>query len=107
MPAYIVSIKHLTRDSTELEEYARKAVGGPEDPLPDRRLATSSGRFRSLLNGRAEGMSILEFPDFDAAQDWFHSPHYQDALQHLVRGADYEMFLVEGETELFAKQPRN
>lgn len=101
MPAYVVSIRRTTRDQGELAEYARKAPGGPTAPRPAKRLATSSGEFRSLLGTPAEGMSILQFENVAAAEAWFHSDHYQEALGHLLRGAEYEMYLVGGDTEVF------
>lgn len=46
-------------------------------------------------------MSILEFPTFEDAAAWFDSAEYQEALAHLLKGAEYRMYLVEGEAEAF------
>ena len=39
---------------------------------------------------------LVEFPDMDAAKAWYHSPAYQDALQHRLKGADYRVILAQG-----------
>lgn len=43
-----------------------------------------------------EGVVILEFPDREAAEDWYFSPAYQKAAQHRFRGATYRSVIVEG-----------
>jgi uncharacterized protein (DUF1330 family) len=102
MPAYIVSIRHATKDHAALAEYGRRApAAGSAAGRTFKRLATSAGMFRAL-RGSAEGLSILEFATTAAAEDWFDSPEYQAALQFLIKGADYSIFLIEGETEIFA-----
>ena len=44
------------------------------------------------------GASILEFPSFEEAEAWYDSPEYQEAVQHLFKGADYQTFIIEGDT---------
>lgn len=101
MPAYIVSVRIQTKNPEALAEYAQLApAAGSAAGRRMKRLATSSGRFQTLV-GAAEGLSILEFETVQEAEDWFHSPEYQLALKQLLKGADYQMFLVEGTTETF------
>lgn len=101
MPAYVISIRKQTKDRDALARYAQLApAAGSAAGRRMKRLATSSGRLR-VLKGNAEGLSILEFATFEQAEAWFDSGEYQVALKHLFAGADYEMFLVEGETEVF------
>ena len=42
------------------------------------------------------GAVIVEFPTFAEAEAWFDSPACQDALQHRLKGGDYQTFIVEG-----------
>lgn len=100
MPGYVVSVRLSTRAPEELAEYARKSPASAAGRYM-KRLATSTGRFRVLAGPQAEGMSILEFPTFEEAAAWFDSAEYQEALAHLLKGADYGMYLIEGETEAF------
>ena len=44
----------------------------------------------------AEGVVILEFPSFEAAQAWYESPAYQAVREHRFKGARYRVVLVEG-----------
>ena len=106
MSAYVVSIRLATKNPDELSVYAQKApASGAAAGRAMRRLATSSGRIRALLGGVPEGVSILEFATFEEAEAWFESPEYQEAVLHLTRGADYQMFIVEGQTEVFGAWP--
>jgi uncharacterized protein (DUF1330 family) len=101
MPAYIVSIRHATKDVAALADYGRRALAaGSAAGRTFKRLATSAGAFKAL-HGAAEGLSILEFATKADAEDWFHSPEYQTAFHSLLEGADYSIFLVEGDTECF------
>jgi uncharacterized protein (DUF1330 family) len=102
MPAYVVSIRRSTSDPAALALYAADAPrAGAAAGRRMKRLATSSGRLRVLAGDPVEGASILEFDTFDEAQAWFDSDEYQHAVRHLFAGAEYQMLVVEGETEVF------
>jgi uncharacterized protein (DUF1330 family) len=104
--AYVVSIRLATKNLDELARYAQKApASGAAAGRTMKRLATSSGRIRSLIGGAPDGVSILEFATFEEAEAWFDSPEYQEAVRHLCQGADYQMFIVEGQTEIFGAWP--
>jgi hypothetical protein len=47
------------------------------------------------------GTSPFILRDISEARQWFDSPSYQDAVSPLTRGAEYDMFLVAGEPEVF------
>lgn len=102
MPAYFVAIRSATRDPSEVETYQRKSPASAAGRRI-KRLATSSNRLRSTAGAVPEGASILEFPTFEEAEAWYDSPEYQDAVQHLLKGADYQTFIVEGDVELFGQ----
>lgn len=94
MPAYFVAVRNGVRDAAEMETYAGKAAGaaGAHGLKP---LAIY-GRLRSTDGPATDGAVIIEFPTFEDAEAWYDSPAYQDALQHRLRGADYQTFIVEG-----------
>lgn len=54
------------------------------------------GRQQVLEGGDAEGVVIMEFPSFEAAQAWYESPAYEAVREHRFKGAKYRVLLVEG-----------
>ena len=94
MPAYAIFIKNKTVDPEELKTYGQKA-GGAGAGHPITALAFY-GPLEVLEGDDAEGVVLLQFPDMDAAKAWYHSPAYQDAKQHRLKGADYRVILAQG-----------
>ncbi|QDY40712.1 DUF1330 domain-containing protein [Candidatus Pantoea soli] len=94
MAAYIVFIKDETLDADELAVYAEKA-GQARGDHPIKPLAFY-GELEVLEGRDAEGVVVLEFPDREAAKAWYHSPAYQEAKAHRLKGAHYRVLLVEG-----------
>lgn len=94
MPAYFVAVRNGIKDAKEMETYGGKAgatmAGHSVKPL------ALYGRLRSTDGPATDGAVILEFPTFEEAEAWFDSPAYQDALQHRLKGGDYQTFIVEG-----------
>lgn len=94
MAAYVVMIKDETLDKDELTTYAQKAGEARSDhqitPL------AFYGDLEVLEGREAEGVVVLEFADIDAAKAWYHSPAYQEAKAHRVKGANYRVLLVKG-----------
>jgi len=94
MPAYVIFTRTRTRDSAQLELYAKQApafLAGHEGTYRAR-----FGRCETREGAAVEGVGMLEFPTFEAAQAWYDSPAYQQASQHRYRGADYNVVIVEG-----------
>lgn len=100
MPAYFVAVRSRIKDPAELKLYAEKSPASAAG-RNIRRLATSTGRLRGTAGAIPDGASILEFPTFEDAEAWYDSPEYQEAVRHLFKGADYQTFIIEGDTELF------
>ncbi len=94
MAAYVVMIKDQTLDKDELAIYSQKAGAARGDhqinPL------AFYGEQEVLEGADAEGVVVLEFTDMDAARAWYHSPAYQEAKAHRVKGASYRVILVNG-----------
>ncbi|MDF2786422.1 MAG: hypothetical protein K0S95_2957 [Pantoea eucrina] len=94
MTAYMVMIKDETLDKDELATYSQKAG----DARGDHQITPLAfyGE-QEVLEGRdAEGVVVLAFADIDAARAWYHSPAYQEAKAHRVKGANYRVILVNG-----------
>ncbi|SNY73272.1 DUF1330 domain-containing protein [Pantoea sp. GL120224-02] len=94
MAAYVVMIKDETLDKDELTTYAQKAgeARGDHQITP----LAFYGDLEVLEGREAEGVVVLEFADIDAAKAWYHSPAYQEAKAHRVKGANYRVLLVKG-----------
>ncbi|GAA0485392.1 MULTISPECIES: DUF1330 domain-containing protein [Tatumella] len=94
MSAYIVFIRDQTCDQAEMDIYAEKASAARGDhPLTP---LAFYGAAESLEGADTEGVVILKFPDTAAARDWYHSPAYQAAKLHRLKGARYRVVLTEG-----------
>jgi uncharacterized protein (DUF1330 family) len=94
MPAYGIFIKNKTIDADELKTYSQKAGAA----RGDHQLSALAyyGPLEVLEGDPAEGVVVLQFPDMAAAKAWYHSPGYQEALQHRLKGGDYRVILTEG-----------
>jgi uncharacterized protein (DUF1330 family) len=94
MPAYFVAVRTAIKDAKEMEAYgqkARKSMAGHQlKPL------AVYGKARSTDGPHTDGAVILEFPTFEAAEAWYDSPAYQDAVVHRFAGADYQTFIIQG-----------
>jgi uncharacterized protein (DUF1330 family) len=93
--AYLVFTREKMRDREQFKLYQ-------ETPRPDAtthplKVLALYGRVETLEGPSTEGAVILEFPSVDAAKDWYSSPAYQDAARHRFLGADYRVFVVEGQ----------
>lgn len=94
MPAYVILTQERTIDPTELETYARLApIAGKGHPV--KRLA-HHGNITLLEGDPIELAVVLEFPSAAAAQEWYDSPAYQEALVHRKAGADSRVFIIDG-----------
>lgn len=94
MSAYVVFTRERTTDEAELQRYAQKAPAAREGR--DLTPLAFYGQLEVLEGDPIEGAVILRFPDIAAAREWYASPAYQEALQHRLKGADYRVFLIEG-----------
>ena len=94
MAAYIVFTRARTKDQSEMDTYTKKA--GRSFAGHDFKVLAAYGPQEVLEGDDHEGTVILSFPTRDAAKAWFDSPAYQEARQHRMAGADYQVTLVEG-----------
>lgn len=94
MATYLIFTRLRTTDPQALAEYGPKAraslAGQPVTPH------VSYGAHEVLEGELHEGMVVLSFPDRDAALGWYNGSAYVEAREHRLRGADYQVTLVEG-----------
>ena len=94
MAAYVVITREKTRNAAKLDEY-KKIAPSSFQKHPATFLAIH-GRQEVLEGPRNEDIVILEFPSYEAAQAWYHSPEYQAASERRFQGGDYRFILTEG-----------
>jgi uncharacterized protein (DUF1330 family) len=94
MVAYMIFMRDQTVDPGELALHTKSAAASVVG-FPITRRAVY-GRFEVLEGAPTEGIVILEFPSFEEAREWYHSPAYREAREHRMRGANYRCFIVEG-----------
>jgi len=92
--AYAVVIREKTRNAAQLDEY-QEMVPASFQKHPATFLA-KQGRSEVLEGPKSEGIVIIEFPSYEAAQAWYHSTEYQAACEHRFQGGDYRCILTEG-----------
>ena len=101
MPAFIVSIPR--------EVAADPGVMRPYQEQIEATLAPYGGRYRALRRHRLEvlegdwrpphGVVVLEFPSFEQAKAWYHSPEYAPLLAIRHAHNRFDMILVDGLAE--------
>ncbi len=82
-------------DPEAYAEYARLAPGtviahGGKYRVRDGRTKSLEGRENTARN------VIIEFPTFEQADAWYHSPEYQAIVPIRRKSSESEMFIVEG-----------
>ena len=96
MAAYVVITREKTRNQAQMDQYKKLAPASFQQH-PATFLAIH-GRHEVLEGPAVEEIIILEFPTFDAAKAWYHSPEYQAACEHRFQGADYRWIIAEGKS---------
>jgi uncharacterized protein (DUF1330 family) len=94
MSAYVVFVRDRITDPEEFKTYGQMAPLAREGH--EMKALAFYGPSKTLEGPNVDGSVIIEFPSMDAAQAWYHSPLYQDALVHRLKGAEYRVFIVEG-----------
>jgi len=94
MSAYVVMIRERTTDPEQMSIYVKQA------PLAREGHAVTPivkyGALQILEGPDFEGCLIHKFPSVKEAENWYHSPQYQQAVRHRHQGAEYRVFIVEG-----------
>ena len=94
MVAYAIFIRKHTLDQEELDIYAAKV--GPVLGKYAPKVLAGHGAHEVVEGDDIEGLVILAFPNLDLARRWYHSPEYQEAVQHRLKGGRYHGIIVDG-----------
>lgn len=95
MPVYMLFIREKPiRDREEMDAYSRKNRENPRDPKLT--PLVFYGAIEAIEGEAPDGMVMLQFPTVEDAKAWYHSPGYQAAMQHRLKGADYRVMIVQG-----------
>jgi uncharacterized protein (DUF1330 family) len=54
------------------------------------------GRMEALEGDAPDGVVVLEFPNSEAAKNWYFSPEYQERAKLRQKAAPYRAIMVEG-----------
>src|SRR3954447_6479517 len=97
MAAYLIA-EHIVTDAAKFDEYRTKVA--PMIAKYGGRYLTKGGSHKMPEGGHwnPERVVIIEFPDMEAVNAWYHSNEYQP-LMALRKGATSEldiMFVLEG-----------
>lgn len=94
MPAYIIA----RADITDLEQYQHYLKAAP--PVIEQYNGKLIARSESplTLEGPVETRRtvILQFPSFEKAKEFYHSPEYQNAKKLREGTADGDLVVIEG-----------
>lgn len=94
MSALVVFTRQSVTDQSELDQYSAKVR--PTFDGHEVKAHAAYGTLEILEGPPILGAVVLEFPDMEAARAWYHSPGYQEVVQHRFKGADYHAFIVNG-----------
>lgn len=94
MPAYFIAFRDKMHDPAGYAAYAQKA--GPTLAGGAARLLVGNGALTPLEGECPDGVVIIEFPDVQAAKDWYHGPAYQAVIGERLAVTEGRAVIVEG-----------
>ena len=95
MAAYAIFIREgAVIDPEAMAKYQSGNRSGP--PNPEMKALTVYGAMEQLEGEACDGMVILEFPDKQAAKDWYYSEDYQARVPFRQQAAPYRALIIEG-----------
>ncbi len=95
MTAYAIFIREgAITDAEAMARYQSGNAGGA--PVTSMKPLAVYGAMEQLEGEPCDGIVILEFPDMQAARDWYYSEDYQSRVPFRQQAAPYRALLVEG-----------
>jgi len=94
MATYMIFIRE--GEVVDPEAMAAYQSGNRGAPVAGLKPLAVYGALESIEGEAADGVVILEFPDSQAAKDWYYSPEYQERAKLRRRAAPYRCLMVEG-----------
>ena len=94
MAAYFISFRDRMHDAARYAAYLQKAGAS----LADRpaKVLVGNGALTPLEGASPDGVVIIEFPDVQAARDWYQSPAYQAVVGERLAVTEGRAVIVEG-----------
>ena len=94
MTAYVIFFVEEISDAGQLERY--KQAAHPTLRSAGGSVAIAYGRQEVLEGPPLAGVVMVEFPSFEAAQQWYHSAEYQKAAELRLLATRARAVIVEG-----------
>ena len=95
MATYMIFVRE--GEIVDPEAMAAYQSGSGESPPPANLKALAVyGDMETFEGEPADGVVVLEFPDAQAAKDWYFSDSYQKRAKLRQKAAPYRCFMVEG-----------
>jgi len=94
MPAYVVITREKTRNPSPLDQYRQHVP--PSFQKHPAKFRAIHCRHEVLEGSAIEDIIILDFPSYEDAKAWYHSPEYQAACEHRFQGGDYRCIITDG-----------
>ena len=94
MAAYFISFRDTMKDPALYASYLEKAA--PTLANREARLLVVNGALTPLEGECPDGVVILEFPDAQAARDWYDSKEYQAVVGERLAATQGRAVIVEG-----------
>jgi uncharacterized protein (DUF1330 family) len=94
MAAYVIFIREgEIVDPEAMAAYRDSNTAGPRDP--GMKALAVYGDMETIEGEAADGIVILEFPDFERARSWYNGP-YNERAKLRQKAAPYRGFIVQG-----------
>lgn len=95
MPAYGIGHLRNVDVGPEIVEYLER-IDATMEPFEGRFLIHGMDRVE-VFEGDWEGhLIVIEFPDYERARAWYHSPAYQEIIPLRSKNSDGEILLIDG-----------
>ena len=94
MSAYVVFLVDEITSQEKLNEYQQKAR--PTVEQAGGKIVVAYGRQRIVEGGPLLGVVMVEFPTYQAAENWYDSSSYQEAAALRHQGVRSRVVIVEG-----------
>ncbi len=94
MSAYFIFVRDKMKDPAGYAGYGQKA--GASFAGREFKLLALHGAVTAVEGDSADGVVIIEFPDAQAAKDWYHSPAYQACVGERWAATEGRAMIVEG-----------
>ena len=94
MAAYVIVRIIDISDADAFEVYKSKA--GPTLASHGAKVIVGGGRKATVEGEDDTAVVIIEFPSYEAAEAWYQSPEYVEAMKHRLGASSSQVVIAEG-----------